>query len=112
VAIRDARDQQLKLCRRRVGGEEAQRRVALEHRLLRAAGHLHLEEVIHRREVVDAGLVDGLAHAGKGRADRLSTALNFEVDDVDAEPHACLPVEPTSPWRCARPAGPWPRPSR
>ena len=50
VAVGDAGDQQAELEVAGLPGQEAERGVALEHRLGRTAELLHLEPVVHHRQ--------------------------------------------------------------
>ena len=53
----DAADHQPEAGARRVGGDEAERRPALEHRLLGRPDAADLEEVVHHPDDVEAGVL-------------------------------------------------------
>ena len=66
-----------------LAGEEAQRGVALEHRLGRPAERLHLEPVVHHRQRRHAAVVGGASHLGEGGAQLLGASGPAEVRAVD-----------------------------
>ena len=87
VAVRRAGHQRAQPDALGEGGEVAERRVALEHRLGRAAEVLHLEPVVHDGEHRDAALVGdprGLRQPGDELVGPSGVA---EVRVVDAESH-------------------------
>ena len=72
-------DQQTQANPLSVGREESQSRVPLEHRILGRCQRLHLEPVIHHRELGTATLLSCSCRCGDGRADSLRTAGKAET---------------------------------
>ncbi len=90
VAVGDAGDQQPEVDPLGLAGEEAERGVALEHRVLGGGHPLHLEPVVHQGEQGDAGLVSHPGGLGEGRPQGLGPARQGEVGVVDPELHGVL----------------------
>ena len=72
-----------------VGGHEAERRPALEHRLELGARRADLPEVIHHPDRVEADVVGGPHGAGEGRSDRLRAAGPGERVDLQVRASRC-----------------------
>jgi hypothetical protein len=70
-----------------VGGDEAERGLALEHRRFGRAAAANLEEVVHDPDRVEADAVGGARHAREGRTDRGSAAGPGELVDLKPEFH-------------------------
>ena len=70
-----------------LSGDEAERGVALEHRLRRAAELLHLEPVVHHRQRRQAALVGGAGHLGQGRRQGRRASRPGQVRAVDRQLH-------------------------
>jgi hypothetical protein len=79
-----------------VGGEEPERRVALEHRVVVAAEHSQLEVVVHQGEVVDPGFLDRAPEVGEHRGDAFRAVGCAEGHQVHAEPHRATSLTPVS----------------
>ena len=75
-----------------IPSQEPERGVALQHRQLRAADVRQLEVVVHRGDVVDAGLLGRRCQRREGRRDRGGAAPEAEADLVHSESHADLPL--------------------
>ena len=76
-------------------GDEAERGVALEHRVLGRRHRLHLEEVVHDRERAHAEPFGALGEVGDAVADAGGTAGPVESRDVEIEMHTPLLVAPS-----------------
>ena len=124
VAVGHAGDQQAEADGLGVGGEEGQRRVALEHRVGHRPHGLHLEPVVHDRQVAQPDGLGCRADAAQLVGERGGTAGDGELGDVDGEAHgpdrtgvSALEVKGRSwpqsdrrrPWRAAAPSA---RPER
>jgi len=87
VPVGDAGDEQAEVEVAGLSGQEAERGVALEHRLGWAAERLHLEPVVHHRQRAHAALVGGAGHVGERGPELLGTSGPAEVRTVDGQLH-------------------------
>ena len=83
----DAADHESEARPARVGGQEAEGRPALEHRVLGRPEAADLEEVVHDPDGVEAGVVGGARDAGEGRPDRRRAAGVVEAVQLEADLH-------------------------
>ncbi len=83
----DAADHEPEPGARRVGGQVAERRPALEHRIGRRTDATDLEEVVHDPDRVEADVVGDAGDAGEGRPDRRRSTGEVERGDLQAELH-------------------------
>jgi hypothetical protein len=80
--------------------DEAERGVALEHRILGRRHPVHLEEVVHEGHGADAHRLGPLGEVGDARTDAGRTAGPIESHDVVIEfHHAVLPQRAVAPER-------------
>ena len=70
-----------------VRGQEAERRVALEHRLVRAAEYAPSGKVVHDGHPADAGGLGIASHGGQLAGDAGRAGGVVELGDVDADSH-------------------------
>jgi len=70
--------------------DEAERRVALEHRILRRRHPIHLEEVVHERHRADTQGLGALGEVGDTRPDTGGTTGPVESHDVEIELHSAV----------------------
>jgi hypothetical protein len=68
-------------------GQEGERRVTLQHLVLRRADVLDLEEVVHHPQRVEPRVVGGLRHCGELRAEMGGSGRPTEVADCQANLH-------------------------
>ena len=68
-------------------GDVAERRVPLEHRVLRARELLHLEVVVHAREHRAAGVLRRLRRVAHMRGERARASRQRLVEEMDADFH-------------------------
>jgi hypothetical protein len=87
MPVGDPGDQQPELDVAGLAGEEAQRGVALEHRLRWSAELLHLEVVVHHRQRRDAALVGGPGDLGERAAECRRTAWPGQVSAMQGQLH-------------------------
>ena len=87
-AVVDAPDHEADARPLGVGGNEAERGLALEHRRLGRAAAANLEEVVHDPDRVEADVVGSARHARQRRTDGGRAAGPGEVVDLEPEPHA------------------------
>jgi hypothetical protein len=103
VAIGHTGDERAELHRGGARGEEAQRRVRLQHRVLGAAVVLHLEVVVHYRKPGNARVLTRLGDRGQLRPDALRALWVVEPRYVNTQSHVDLLV----PHRVGENASPW-----
>ena len=96
VAVVDATDHQAEPGALRLGGHEAERRPALEHRLLGPADAPDLEEMVHHPDRIEADVVGLAGDPGEGRADGRRAAGPRERADLEADLHSLRSVP--KPW--------------
>ena len=87
MAIRDTRDEQTQTQPLGATGHEAERGVALEHRVGRGSHPVHLEEVIHERQCANTDRFGSLGERGDAGADAGRSAGPVETGDVEIELH-------------------------
>jgi hypothetical protein len=88
MAVRHARDEQAEVDGGRVGGQIAQRRIALQHVRLRGqARRFDLEEVVHERQPVHLRGFDGCPDPGELAGNGGRSAVDIEDGQVKTEVH-------------------------
>ena len=83
MAVGDPGDQQAEPDALGLGGDVAERRVALQHRFLPGADRRNLEPVVHQRELLGAALLGGAGGRGEVGGDALGAAGVGEGGVVD-----------------------------
>jgi len=68
-------------------GRVAQRGVGLQHRLVRLAHHLDLEEVVHRPQAGKPGFVGSPGNVRQLGCDALGAPWLVETDDLQSQPN-------------------------
>ncbi len=88
MTVRHAGHQQAQAEPLRAPGHEAERRVALEHRVGRRRHPVHLEEVVHERQRADADGLGAAGEIGDAGTDAGRRAGPVEAGAVEVEFHA------------------------